>query len=181
VVPSNLHLELHKVYYVGVAVDLVNTSDTGVTFWVKDVSDMDAPLRAAHVKHNVTGSVASTSPFIIGGREPDGAKPAHGWDGLIGEVRLCSDALKPEQILWNEGDAKAVTLAHWRFEETPGVLKENGGRMPDLARMASGGGALKVVKGPSKSLVAGIASKVDAALIDLCHVLLNSNEFLYVD
>jgi hypothetical protein len=178
VVASNLRLELHKVYYVGVAVDLTDTSEKGITFWLKDVGDMDAPLRTAHVKHTVTGSVASTSPLplIVGGTDSAAAKAPHGWDGLIGELRICNEVLKPEQNLWNDGDAKAVTKAYWKFEETPGFLKDSTGKTPDLIR---GTGAMPLKS--SKSTAPTPAAKVDAALIDLCHVLLNSNEFLYVD
>jgi hypothetical protein len=176
VVASNLRLELHKVYYVGVAVDLNDTSEKGITFWLKDIGDMDAPLRAAHVKHTVTGPVGSPVPLTIGGADAVAAKSPHGWDGLIGELRICNEAIKPEQILWNDGDAKAVTAAYWKFEETPGILKESTGKMPDLVR---GTGAV-AAKNP-KSIAASPMAKVDAALIDLCHVLLNSNEFLYVD
>ena len=67
-VASNLRLELHRVYYVGVSVDLADTSDKGVTFWVKDVGDADAPLRAAGVRHTMTAPVTSASQLTIGGR-----------------------------------------------------------------------------------------------------------------
>jgi hypothetical protein len=189
VVASNLRLELHKVYYVGVAVDLTDTSPAGVTFWLKDVGDMDAPLRTAQVRHNVTGPVASASPLTIGGREAgtDG-KPAHGWDGLIGEIRVSNAVLKPEQNRWNEGDPKGAVVGHWTFEETPGLLKDSAGRHPDLVRAATAGsakpGKVAAAKGPTAGGAAAKALstiRVDAALIDLCHVLLNSSEFLYVD
>lgn len=42
VIASNLRLELHKVYYVGVTVKMTDTSDKGITFWMKEVGDMDA-------------------------------------------------------------------------------------------------------------------------------------------
>ena len=173
VIPSNLRLELHKVYYVGVAVDPRDTTERGVTFWLKDVGDMDAPLRTAGVAHNVTGSVTSTaSPLAIGGRDATPGERPHGWDGLIGEVRLANGVLAPGQTLFHGGDAGAAVVGHWRFDDTPGPLKEAAGRLPDLVRPPMS---------EEDRRRAGDWVRVDPALVDLCHVLLNSNEFLYVD
>ena len=203
VIPSNLRLELHKVYYVGVAVDLTETGPAGVTFWLKDVGDMDAPLRSAQCRHTVTGPVTSASPLILGGRDagPD-RKPAHGWDGLIGEVRIANTALRTEQNRWNEGDAKGAVVGQWTFEDTPGWAKDSVSKQPNLVRVAtgSGTGAGSAASSNAGSGSADVAKdklgkattevparsttttmKVDPALIDFCHALLNSNEFLYVD
>ena len=54
VIPSGFLLELHRTYFVAASVPWVKTGETGVTFYVKDVSDMDAPLRSVGVKHKVT-------------------------------------------------------------------------------------------------------------------------------
>ena len=174
VVPSNLRLELHRTYYVAASVKLNDTSEAGVTFYVKNVSDMDAPLRSAGVKHAMTAPYASKSPLMIGGRDGSRDQPPHGWDGLIGEVRLSSAALKPEQLLWNDGKAKESAVAYWQFEEHPGVLKDTLGLQPDLVRGDAPRAAEDGTKAPPEP-------PMGAALIDLCHALLNSNEFLYVD
>jgi hypothetical protein len=55
---------------------------------------------------------------------------------------------------------------HWTFEHDPGFFKEVSGRVQPLGRP-------KMPKAP------GVAS--ETGLVDFCHVLLNSNEFLYVD
>ena len=172
VIASNLRLELHRVYYVGVAVNLRDTSERGVTFWLKDIGDMDAPLRTANVRHGVTGAPEPAPPLVLGGRDGTAGDDADGWDGLIGEVRIAGAALTPEQTLLAGGDAGDATVGHWRFEDAPGVLKETAGRLPDLTRTAPKDNADRT--GEDRV-------PVDPALIDLCHVLLNSNEFLYVD
>ena len=173
VIASDLRLELHKVYYVGVAVDLRDTRERGVTFWLKDVGDMDAPLRTARVRHKVTGPLAPALPLMIGGRDGGAGQEPDGWDGLIGEVRICRAALAPEQTLFHGGDpGAAAVVGHWSFDDAPGPLKEAAGRLPDVVRVRSGGG---------DRADADRWARVDPALVDLCHVLLNSNEFLYVD
>ena len=82
------------------------------------------------------------------------------------EIRLSKAALTKEQILLNEPDQKTNVVANWRFDETPGVLKDFAGYQPDLTR------------GGTKSQAPKAS---DNFLIDFCHVLLNANEFLYVE
>jgi hypothetical protein len=57
-------------------------------------------------------------------------------------------------------------VGHWTFEADPGFFKEAGNRVKPLGR-------------PEQPKAAGVAS--ETGLIDFCHVILNSNEFLYVD
>ncbi|MDB5296083.1 MAG: Planctomycete cytochrome, partial [Phycisphaerales bacterium] len=195
VVASDLKLSPHNVYYVAVAVNPADPTEAGVRFWLKDVGDTDAGVLTARVKHALTAPIVTSAPLVIGGRSRGpGGKPPHGWDGLIGEVRLSRAALTPGQLLISDGDPKAAVAGHWRFEDAPGPLKEDAGRLPDLARgggdgRAAGGKATgKVAKGGDaqrRGAAAGTGMvalpAVDAALVDLCHALLNSNEFLYVD
>jgi hypothetical protein len=164
VVASDLRLELHKTHYVSVSVKIGETGEGGVMFYLQDLSDPEAPLRTASVRHKVTGGYRSKAAFMIGGR--DGQK-SHGWDGLIDEVRLSRAALPREQLLLVEGTPAGDAVAgHWTFEIEPGFFKENGGRLKPLGR-------------PEMPKVPGVAS--ETGLADFCHVLLNSNEFLYVD
>jgi mono/diheme cytochrome c family protein len=164
VVASDLHLELHKTHYVAAAVKIGDTGEGGVTFYLQDLSDPEAPLRTAAVRHKVTGGTASKAAFMIGGR--DGQK-SHGWDGLIDECRLSRAALPKDQLLLVEGAPPAAAIVgYWTFEAVPGFFKEAGNRVGPLGR-------------PALSRGAGAAS--ETGLVDFCHVLLNSNEFLYVD
>jgi hypothetical protein len=164
VVPSDLRLELHKTHYVSVSVKLAETGEAGIVFHMQDLSDPEAPLRTASVRHKVAGGIRSKAAFMIGGR--DGNKN-HGWDGLIDEVRLSRGALPKEQLLLVDGSpAASLVTGHWTFEHEPGFFKECGGRVKPLGR-------------PAMPKAAGVAS--ETGLVDFCHVLLNSNEFLYVD
>jgi hypothetical protein len=172
VVPSELHLSLHKAYYVAASVTS-DGSGENVMFYTKDITDMDAPLKSHAAQHKVAGPFTSNSPLVIGGRAGTAGHPAQGWDGLIDEVRLCKAAIKPEQLLFNNGDAKGLVAGYWQFEEHPGLLRDTAGVQKDLAPLVS-----RQSKSPKAAASGGPS---DAALTDFCHVLFNSNEFLYVD
>jgi hypothetical protein len=165
VVASDLRLELHKTHYVAASVKIGETGEGGVTFYMQDLSDSEATLRIASVRHRVTGGTASKASFMIGGRE---GQNSHGWDGLIDEVRISRAALIREQLLLTDGSPPGTVVAgHWTFEAKPGFFKEAQGRVRPLGR-------------PSLPKPAGGVTS-ETGLVDFCHVLLNSNEFLYVD
>jgi hypothetical protein len=164
VVASDLRLELHKTHYVSAAVKIGEMGESGVTFYMQDLSDPEAPLRTAGVRHVVTGGIRSKASFVIGGR--DGQK-SPGWDGLVDEIRLSRAALPKEQLLLVDGaPQESAIVGHWTFESDPGFFKEVGSRVKPLGRLA-------MIQTP------GVAS--ESGLVDFCHVILNSNEFLYVD
>jgi hypothetical protein len=164
VVASDLRLELHKTHYVAVSVKIADTGEAGIVFTMQDLSDPEAPMRSAGVRHKVTGGVRSKAAFMIGGRD---GQNMHGWDGLIDEIRLSRAALTKDQLLLVDGAPAGTAVAgHWTFEHDPGFFKEVSGRVRPLVR-------------PSMPKAPGVAS--ETGLVDFCHVLLNSNEFLYVD
>jgi hypothetical protein len=165
VIHSDFRIELHKTYYVAVSMKLHETGESGVTFYLKDMTDMDAGLKSVNIKHAITGSYANKAALVIGGRD---SKPAQGWDGLIDEVRIARTALGKDELLFGDGHADGGALCgHWVFEDQPGLFKDSAGVQADLVK-------------PAASQVTSTARN-DTALVDLCHVLLNSNGFLYMD
>jgi hypothetical protein len=160
-ISSGLKIELNKPYFVAVSVRIGDTSETGVTFFLKQLAD-DAAMQVAHVAHKVTSNHQSNLALIIGGRDPDKGQV---WDGLIDDVRLSRQALKPDELLLAREGSNDGTVGYWRFEE-PDFFKDsspNGHNIrPEISPAAN-------------------ADPRTAALIDFCHALLNSNEFLYVD
>ena len=160
-VSSGLNIEIDKPYYVGVSVHLGDTSDTGVTFYLKELG-LDGALRTAHVSHKVTANHQSNLPLVFGARDP--AKHQF-WDGLIDDVRLSDKALRPEELLLAHEDVNESTVGYWRFQE-PDALKDS----------SPNGHNIRPEVSPSAQ-----SDPATAALVDFCHVLLNSNEFLYVD
>jgi hypothetical protein len=184
VIPSDLRVEPYKTYYLAVSVSLGDTSDAGVTFYLHDLTDNDFVTKVAHVPHKVTGKFKSNVGVVIGGR--DAPPMPHGWDGMIDEIRISRGALTKDQLLLTEGSKPpaGAVAAHWQFEEAPGLLKDSAGVQKDLQRMGAKFRASKTSAGPSSSGQADAVAKsmkLDPALLDFCHVLLNSNEFLYVD
>jgi hypothetical protein len=166
VLPSNLRLELNKPYYVAASVRLSDLSDKGVTFWLRDLSRADAVMQTAAVPHKVT-SFGTLSPFVIGGRA---GNERHRWDGLLDDVRLTGALLTADQLtIQPRGAGPSSTeklTGSWKFELDSGVLHDSSRHRRDLTALPS----------PTPA-----TQSVPVALADLCHVLLNSSEFLYVE
>jgi len=170
VIPSDIHLQLQRPYYVAASVKTRGgEQERAVTFFVKDLSDNDSPLVVKTVPHAFAGSHASPRAFTIGGRDASQASgaAAHVWDGLIDDVRLSNRPLVQSELLWEDGDPGHAVVGHWTFEETPGFAADSSGR---------GRGLVRGLPPPTvKNL------RRYEALVDLCHVLFNTSEFLYVE
>jgi hypothetical protein len=160
-IPSSLRLELDTPYYVAVSVRIGDTSETGVTFYMKELT-AGAPLQTARATHKVTANHQSNLALIIGGRDPEKHQI---WDGLIDDVRLSRRALKQDELLFSREGADENTVGYWRFEE-PDFFKDSSPNGHNIR---------------SEISPAGHADSKTAALIDFCHVLLNSSEFLYTE
>ncbi len=161
VISSNLRLELDTPYYVAVSLRIGDTSETGVTFYRKELT-AGAALATARVPHKVTANHQSNLPLVIGAREPERAVV---WDGLVDDLRLSRAALKPEQLLVNREAVGEDTVGYWLFEE-PGFFKDTSPHSHSIR---------------SDIAPAGQLDAKSAALVDFCHLLFNANEFLYLD
>ena len=161
---SDLHINLNKPYFVAATISLTNTSEGGVTFYAKDLSNDDEPMQVAKVAHKIVAGIRSKTSFVIGGR---GLLKDHVWDGPIDDVRLSRAALRQEQLLLTSEAMASTTCGYWQFEAKPSVFRDSSPNQNDI-----------------KPLLASRAVTVDrktVALTDFCHVLLNANEFLYVE
>ena len=161
---SDQHIQLDKPYYVSASVKLAGEKPGEVAFFVKDLSNDDEPLLVARVPHAITGGFENERPLMLGGR---GGRVDFSFDGLIDDVRLSRTALGVGELLFTSEGTNQHTIGYWLFESKPDVFHD-----------ASGHG-LNIRPAAFKS-----GSKVNphaAALADFCHVLLNSNEFLYVE
>jgi hypothetical protein len=164
VIPSGLHLELGQPYYVAVSVKLQDKSPAGVTFYLKPLRG-SGELQTAQVAHQVIAHYRSPQALVLGGRDQGDAR--HRWDGLLDDVRITAAALPADKLLIAADSAQSPEglVGFWRFEKQLGVL------------VSTTGDAL-AIQPPGLDEA---ASPDRAALVDFCHVLLNSNEFLYVD
>ncbi len=161
---SGLRVELNKPYFVAVTVSLSDTNETGVTFYLKDLANDCEPMQVVNAKHRVTSQTRAPLPFTIGGRS---GGQNHFWDGLIDDVRLSSAALNPDQLLVNLEGVTGTSVGYWRFEANPDVYKD----------VSNHGNDIRPKLLPSTNVL----DPKTQALVDFCHVLLNANEFLYVD
>jgi Protein of unknown function (DUF1549)/Protein of unknown function (DUF1553)/Planctomycete cytochrome C/Concanavalin A-like lectin/glucanases superfamily len=163
---SDQHVSLNKPYYLAAAVTLADGSKPGqVAFYLKDLSNDDEPLLTAKVPHAISGGFANTTPMTIGNRGPG---TGAGFDGLIDDIRISHSPLGVDQLLFTREGTNAKTIGYWQFEAKPNVFRDASGHGYDIR--------------PAASATPGAPRDVHkAALADLCHVLLNASEFLYVE
>ena len=152
VVASGLILDLNKPYHVAASVSSV---DHAVVFSVRDLSKPEDPRRRATAKLTLVGKFGTGQGTpVIGGLFRRGP---HQFDGQIDAVRIAAgraveDALASDPTRW-PADGVVWTAAR----ENPDLFAWSGG--------ATGGES---------------ADPRLRAMADLCHVLLNSNEFMYL-
>ncbi|MEE2938026.1 MAG: DUF1553 domain-containing protein [Planctomycetota bacterium] len=162
VIASDLRPELDKPYYLAVAIDLDDTTENGVTFYLKDLSKADGKLQTAKRKHSVTRGITGHSDLTIGGRQS-----SHQWDGLIDSIRV--EPILRDLTVVAQADSEQGLPAYavdWQFEDSEQLGKDDSG---------NGHHAVANIKLPD------IPTPADRAKVALIHALLNSNEFIYVD
>jgi len=162
---SDHHVALNKPYYLAAAISLAKGKEPGsATLFLKDLSNDDEPLLSAKLPHAIVGDIDNQAPLVIGAR---GSKGQSGFDGLIDDVRLSASALETADLLFTREGTNKHTAGYWQFESKPGVFRDASGHGYDIR--------------PPSATNAGPRDVGKAAWVDLCHVLLNSSEFLYVE
>jgi hypothetical protein len=162
---SNLRIEMNKPYYASAAVRYADKNGPGeVSFTLKDLANDDEPLLHDRVATNLTGVRTATQPIQLGGKGTDRESSFH---GVIDDLRLSAGALTDQALLYSNEDMRPDTLGFWRFENKTGTLRDSSSKGRDLAV-----GAVKATS-DTKSTATPLAA--------LCHALLNSSEFLYVE
>ena len=165
---SNLRIELNKPYYAAAAVRYADQNGPGeVTFTLKDLANDDEPLLHDRTPTLLTGVRTATQPIQLGGK---GTDPESSFHGVIDDLRLSVGALDDQGLLYANEDIKPSALGFWRFETKTGTMRDSSGKGRDLT------------VGAAKAVAATPAAKAaHAPLAALCHALLNSSEFLYVE
>ncbi len=164
---SDHHIEMNKPYFVSVAVTMAKPASGdreaergSAKFYLKDLSNDDEPLLSISVPHDIVGGLSNNQPLVIGGR---GDKTSV-FDGLIDSVRLSRGTLGQGGLLFTGESVAESTIGYWRFESDPGVRRDSSPNGLDLI---------------DSSAIATASDPIAGAMIDLCHAVLNSNEFLY--
>lgn len=161
---SDWAIELNKPYFVAASVRLGETNQSGITFYAKNLANDEEPLQISRATHHVTGTIRAKLPFTIGG--PAGLALGHQFQGLIDEVRLTRKPLGPEELLINAEAPTADTAGYWQLKSEKDFYRDR----------SEHGNHIKLQMEQTKR-----ENPRAAALEDLCHVLLNANEFVYVD
>jgi len=117
---------------------------------------VDAPLQKAVVHHALRGKFGyGSSSLVVGGLHK--RAPQHQWDGEIEALRIANGQLS-EVELGQDPSLWANALALWRATAGPGQ-----------SWVWNGDGKANESADPRRQ-----------AMNDLCQVLLNCNEFLYL-
>jgi len=162
---SDQHIALNKPYYIGCAFTPATKTTKGlVTFFLKDLANDDEPLLVSKIEHSILGEFTNNLPLTIGSAY---ANNNGNFDGLIDDIRLSNTALGVDQLLFTREGLGKQTIGYWQFESKPDVFRDTSDNHLHIQ-----------ISGKT------ISTKSDAqnnAWIDLCQVLLNSSEFLYVE
>ncbi|MCZ2343989.1 MAG: DUF1553 domain-containing protein, partial [Bacteroidales bacterium] len=162
---SDHHIGMNKPYYVAASVKYATATEPGeVRFYVKDLANDDEPLLTAKIPHEIVSAGKNEQPMTLGNRP---VRPS-GFDGLIDDVRLSNAALGVAQLLFTHEGVTKTTVGYWQFEPKPNLFQN------------SASDHLHVRPLIATSTRQAIEPRL-AAWMDLCHVLLNSSEFLYVE
>ena len=160
VIDSNLQIPLGKTHYLSCSVTFSPKGDSYVHFVWKDLETPDSKVQETRVNHDIIAMQSiSSDELFLGGRSNK-----HFWNGNIKHFRISSPAINHEHSLIsknNEAPDQETAKLDLNFAKSPDqVLQDNG----FLSRTT-----------PQKT-----SSPQTEALAALCHVILTSNEFLYL-
>ncbi|MCH2209441.1 MAG: hypothetical protein MK132_26765 [Lentisphaerales bacterium] len=159
---SDLQLHLNKAYYIGVIAD-TNGEETKVKFFVKDYSSKNSPMNDFQIvtKRVMKNSGSHGSVVLFTDQKEKSL------DAMIGELKLTRKALEPKDFMINSTPtSNASTVAHWHFASEEELLKDasqNGYHLQFL-----------------RQEIINREQAFKKAVADLCQVVFNSSEFLYV-
>jgi len=142
------------------------------TFYLQAVRDA-APLQMARVDFSSADGLDGPWPVKLGGRH---TSDGHNWDGVIDQAAVFGGRLSEQDIrrlfagrLRTTVVQDLTPLAFWSFDEAadPGASDLRPNSLAAEHRLA-------IPHQPSRS-------PQEFGLGELCHVLLNCNEFVYLD
>tara|TARA_R110002096_G_scaffold26518_12_gene81800 strand:- start:10964 stop:11995 length:1032 start_codon:yes stop_codon:yes gene_type:complete len=156
VVAADLRVPLGKPVYIAASVSAQGNQQGEVTFYLKDLSDPKAPMQTATVKHSVVGKLNDSSfPVTVGGRR----KTGHLWDGQVSRLTISKGYLAENQLFLHEQPVAPERIVDWNFS----------GRIDGGIPVPNANWIGREVVNP----------RLDS-ITDFCHLLFNSNEFLYL-
>ncbi|MDG1897981.1 MAG: DUF1553 domain-containing protein [Fuerstiella sp.] len=168
VVASGLRPELGKPYLVAVTVEQGENKKGIAKFFLQPLDTTVGKLETAEVTFKSAAGISGKVPVVLGGRHK---QSRHRWDGKLDQFALFSKVLNAEIIESVFADQLGSTtvklhapVAAWDFDNENNPVADASPHGHDLNVKA----ALPI-------------SPLEKAMAELCHVLLNSNEFVYID
>lgn len=160
VVASNLRIPTGKPVYLAASVQTNENGNSEAHFHWKDLSVTDSKLISAKVDFSIAARLQEPKTSLFaGGRQQSG----HLWDGQLARLTITPEALPKEALLISNPEKTPTRTLDYLFKgddgETP-VAQTSWNRRAQ----------------PQPKPISG----QEAAFIDFCHALLNSNEFLYL-
>ncbi|MDZ4288300.1 MAG: DUF1549 and DUF1553 domain-containing protein, partial [Prosthecobacter sp.] len=171
VAPSGLRIPLKTPFYVAAVISNEPASPEqkfggSVTFYARDLSDPAAPMQTVTVPHQVCGGYVNPErAFYVGGRDQDKRSL---WHGAIARVALRQGTMDAGQLMTWATAADATCLADISADS---LTEKTTAKPQPLWRLES--------SAPPPT-AKGLTDPNREALTDLCHILLNSNEFFYL-
>ena len=170
VVASDIRIPTGRPYYIAVSLGTQPAPDQKfggtITFYARDLSDPDAEMQTVTVAHQVVGGyVPKDRALYVGGRDTDKRST---WDGAIARVALRAGQLEAGNLMTWAANSDPTCIADISADQATTMLKA-----PADSRWAWESSAPGAKTG-------GAPDPAREALTDLCHALLNSNEFFYM-
>ena len=168
VVASNLRPELDKPYLVAVTVEQTDDGKGKARFYLRPLDAKYGKLETAEVVFKSAAGITGKFPVVLGGRHK---QSRHKWDGKLDQFALFSDRLSSDTIESLFADQlnsvpvrQQSPIAAWDFDNDKNPVADTS------------------LQGHNLIMTAGLpVSPLENAVTELCHVLLNSNEFVYID
>ncbi|MCE9520219.1 MAG: PSD1 and planctomycete cytochrome C domain-containing protein [Verrucomicrobia bacterium] len=163
VVASNIRIPLKTPCYVAAVVSnqpaAGHTTGGTVTFYFKNLADLQSPLETALINHPVaSGHVNREHQLYIGGCDHD---PRSLLDGVVSRVTVTRGTLSEDDLLVTKPKASGDCLFDAQAESIKSTQEP----------------LFIWEKSATKSITP--SAQLDA-VTDFCHALINSNEFLYL-
>ena len=172
-VASGIRIETGRPYYVAASVDIHPAPGQefggNVTFYVRDLSDRSAPIVTVKVADQVPGAyINEKCALYVGGRDEDKRSV---WDGAIARVMVRSGALDAGKLMKWAGKGDPTCIADVSADEAESMF---------AAPPVQSWTWETSVAPPKKGSPKGPFDPNAQAITDLCHALINSNEFFYL-
>ncbi len=171
-VASGLRIETGRPYYVAASVDIHpgpgQQFGGNITFHARDLSDPAAPMQTVTLPDQIPGVYVNEAlGLYVGGLDQDKRSI---WDGAIARVAIRSGAIEVGNLMSWAGNADTSCIVDVNPDQAPAMLAA-----PPAQRWAWETGVA-----PAKGGLKGPFDANKEAVADLCHALINSNEFFYL-